>query len=305
MSRAATALAGTVAALACALPAPVHASEPAQLCSRGPLEILLTNDDGYQSVGIRALRRQLLAAGHRVTLAAPDYNASGSAMSFTWGPVRVTRDPSESSVFGVAATPATSVVLAATALYPEGRRPDLVISGINHGSNSGSLLVLSGTVGAALAGTLLLDPPVPGLAVNALRLRAGEAVDSEANRAQYEAVAGHFARLLDAVRDWYCDGGRVQRARSVLNVNYPARAVTELRGVAVARQGSATDLQLTFVPTADGEYQARASERAIDDARDSDNRLLEDGYVTVTPLDGRLGDDDASDDKLERRLRGL
>jgi broad specificity polyphosphatase/5'/3'-nucleotidase SurE len=146
---------------------------------------------------------------------------------------------------------------------------------------------------------------VPGLAVNALRLRAGEAVDSEANRAQYEAVAGHFARLLDAVRDWYCDGGRVKRVRSVLNVNYPARAVTELRGVAVARQGSATDLQLAFAPTADGEYQARASERAIDDARDSDNRLLEDGYVTVTPLDGRLGDDDASDDKLERRLRGL
>ena len=80
-------------------------------------------------------------------------------MSFDWGPVRVTRDPDDPSAFAVSGSPATAVVLGASALYPTGRRPDLVISGINHGPNKGSLLVLSGTVGAALAGTLLLDPP--------------------------------------------------------------------------------------------------------------------------------------------------
>lgn len=282
----------------------VATAESAALCGRGPLEILLTNDDGYQSAGIRALRSALLAAGHRVTLAAPDYNASGSAMSFNWGPVRVTPDAQEASVFGIAGTPATSVVLAATALYPDGRRPDLVISGINHGSNSGSLLVLSGTVGAALAGTLLLDPPVPGLAVNALRLRADEAADSAANRTQFEAASRHFTRLLDSVRGWYCDSGTVAQARSVLNVNYPARAVSDVRGVVVARQGSATDLRVSFTQTADDQYKAQVSERETDDARDSDNRRLEDGYVTVTPLNGRIGDD-ASQRRLERRLRGL
>jgi 5'/3'-nucleotidase SurE len=281
------------------------AAEPAALCSSGPLEILLTNDDGYQSIGIRALRTQLKAAGHHVTLAAPDHNASGSAMSFSWGPVRVTPDPTEPDVFAVAATPATSVVLATTVLYTDGRRPDLVISGINHGSNAGSLLALSGTIGAALAGTLLLDPPVPGLAVNAMRRRPDEAVDSPANRAQFDAVAEHFTRLLASVRGWYCDGDAVTRSRTVLNVNYPARAVTELRGTVVAGQGSSTDLRVTFKPTAEGQFQAHTLERATSDARESDNQRLEQGYVTVTPLNGRLGDDSASSRRLERRLRGL
>ncbi len=290
--------------VAFAVPHWAAAAEAAALCGRGPLEILLTNDDGYRSAGIRALRTALLAAGHHVTLAAPDYNASGSAMSFNWGPVRVTTDPQDPSVFGISGTPATSVVLAATALYPDGRRPDLVISGINHGSNSGSLLVLSGTVGAALAGTLMLDPPVPGLAVNALRLHADEAADSAANRAQFEAASRHFTRLLDSVRGWYCEAGKVTLARSVLNVNYPARAIPDVRGVVVARQGSATDLQVRFARIDGDQYKAQVSERATDDARDSDNRRLEDGYVTVTPLTGRIGDD-ASQRRLERRLRGL
>lgn len=279
--------------------------EGAALCGSGPLEILLTNDDGYQATGIRALRSQLMAAGHHVTLVAPDHNASGSAMSFSWSAVRVTRDPQESGVFGVDATPATAVVLGVTALYPDGRRPDLVISGINHGSNAGSLLALSGTVGAALAGTLLLDPPVPGLAVNAARLRDGEPVDSPANRAQYEAAAAHLVTLLARVRGWYCEDGHVTRTRSVLNVNYPARPVAELRGTVVASQGSTTDLRVNFAPTADGEYRAQTTEQPVSDARGSDNSRLEEGYVTVTPLDGRLGDESTSHRKLERRLRGL
>ena len=84
--------------------------------------------------------------------------------------------------------------------------------------------MLSGTVGAALAGTLLLDPPVPGLAVNAARLHPAEPVDSAANRAQFDAVGAHLARVdRRASRDWFCDGGRVVPPRTVLNVNYPAR----------------------------------------------------------------------------------
>ena len=305
MPRRGVSAAAAIGSLAVTLLAHPATAAPAAICGNGPLEILLTNDDGHQSTGIRSLRTQLMAAGHRVTLAAPDHNASGSAMSFTWGPVRVTPDPTEPDVFAVAATPATSVVLATTVLYTDGRRPDLVISGINHGSNAGSLLVLSGTIGAALAGTLLLDPPVPGLAVNAMRGRPGEAVDSPANRAQFDAVAGHFTRLLASVRGWYCDGDTVTRSRTVLNVNYPARAVTELRGTVVAGQGSSTDLRVTFKPTAEGQFQAHTLERATSDARESDNQRLEQGYVTVTPLNGRLGDDSASSRRLERRLRGL
>jgi len=281
------------------------ASEPEPLCGSGPLEILLTNDDGYQALGIRALYDALRKAGHHVRLAAPATNASGSSVSFSWGAVRVVRDPDDAGIAGISATPAAAVVLGATALYPAGQRPDLVVSGINDGANTGSLLTMSGTVGAALAGTLLLDPPVPGLAVNALRLRADEPMDSAANRAQFDAVAQHFVRLLASVRGWYCDREGVTHPRTVLNVNYPARPVADLRGVVVAGQGSETDLRLTFTQTAEGQFQAQASQLETVDARESDNQRLEDGYVTVTPLNGRLGDDAPSHRKLERRLRAL
>jgi 5'/3'-nucleotidase SurE len=277
----------------------------AALCGSGPLDILLTNDDGVDAVGVRALRAQLQSAGHRVTLAAPDRNASGSGMSFTWGNVRVLRDPEDANVFAISGTPATTVVLAATALYPSGRRPDLVISGINHGPNAGSLLMLSGTVGAALAGTLLLDPPVPGLAVNAERLHGDQPVDSPANRAQYDDVGAHLARVVAATRGWFCDGGKVAHPRTVLNVNYPAVPVPQLRGTRLARQGSTTDLRVTFAATADGEYRAQTTSVAAADGNDTDNHWLQQGYVTVTPLSGDLSDAAAPAANLKQRLRGL
>lgn len=277
----------------------------AALCGTGPLDILVTNDDGAGATGIRALRTQLAAAGHRVTLVAPDHNASGTAMSFNWGPVRVTRDPNDPVAFAVNGSPATAVVLGVTALYPAGRRPDLVVSGINHGPNKGSLLVLSGTVGAALAGTLLLDPPMPGFAVNAERLVAAEPVDSPANRAHYEAVAAHFARLVAGTRGWFCADGRVTRDRTVLNVNYPARPVADLRGTVPARQGSATDLSVSFSAAGPDEYRAEARRTDADGDRDSDLHWLELGYVTVTPVSGVIDAGDASNDGLRRRLGQL
>jgi 5'-nucleotidase len=277
----------------------------AALCGTGPLDILLTNDDGASAIGIRALRAQLAAAGHHVTLVAPDHNASGTAMSFDWGPVRVTRDPDDPAVFAVSGSPATAVALGANALFPPGRRPDLVVSGINHGPNKGSLLALSGTVGAALAGTLLLDPPVPGFAVNAERLDATEPVDSPANRAQLAAVGAHFTRLVAATRDWFCEDGRVVRDRTVLNVNYPARPVADVRGTTVARQGSATDLRVTFSATGPDEYRAEVRRVDATDGHDSDLRWLDLGYVTVTPVSGAIDAAPSANQALKRRLRRL
>ena len=205
-------------------PALAEAAADAPLCGSGPLEILLTNDDGFEAPGIRALHAALRSAGHRVRLVAPASNASGTSSSFTWGRVTVTRSDSDPDVFGVAGTPATAVVLGATALYPPGVRPDLVVSGINDGTNTGSVLALSGTIGAALAGTMLLDPPVPGFAINAERPPTPQA--KAALPAQHlDQVAAHVTRLIASTRGWFCERGRVVRATTVLNLNYPARAV--------------------------------------------------------------------------------
>lgn len=272
------------------------------LCGQGPLEILLTNDDGYEAPGIRALYSQLRLAGHRVLLVAPDRNASGTSSSFTWGRVNVTRNADDPNIFGVSGTPATAVVLGATALYAPGRWPDLVISGINDGTNTGSLLALSGTVGAALAGTMLLDPPVPGIAVNAERPATPEARASLAAD-HVTQVAAHVTHLVAATRGWFCKGGRVVRPTTVLNVNYPARPVAAVRGVRVATQGRTTDLHLDFEPAGPDAFESRRVAVATStDASDSDNVLLGLGYVTVTPISAALGDDDALLRTLQRQL---
>ena len=289
-----------VSAAAAAAAATVPPAVASALCGIGPLEILLTNDDGFDAAGIRALRAQLVEAGHRVMLIAPDRNASGSAMSFTWGAVRVTRDAPDPGSVSVGGSPATAVVLGATALYPPGRRPDLVISGINHGSNAGALLALSGTVGAALAGTVLIDPPIPGFAVNAARAVAAEPIDSLANRAHQDAVARDATNLIAAHRSWFCDRGRVVRPRAVLNVNYPALPVSQLKGTRMTRQGSASDLRVVFEQTAAGEYTAHTRQVESIDDRDSDNYWLAAGYVTITPLAAELAYDEARDAPSQR-----
>jgi len=279
------------------------------LCGSGPLEILLTNDDGFDSTGIRALSTGLVAAGHRVTLAAPARNASGSSMGFSWSEIAVRQVSADPPVYAVDATPATVVVLAATSLYPAGRRPDLVVSGINHGPNDGALLMLSGTVGAAIAGTLLLDPPVPGIAVNAGRLNAAEPWDSPAHLAQFDAVAAHLARLIGASRGWFCERGRVVWTRTVLNVNYPALAPGQWRGTVLAGQDSASDLQFDFEATADGKYKPKPLRSDPPAMRGSDRDGLARGYVTVTPLGAAIVDDTAATGTparaLTRRLRDL
>jgi 5'/3'-nucleotidase SurE len=284
------------------MPASAEPVPPAALCGEGPLDILLTNDDGFQAAGIRALHAALKEAGHRVFLVAPAANASGSSASFTWGRVHVVRDLSDPSVFGVGGSPATAVVLGATALYPPGRRPDLVISGINDGTNTGSLLALSGTIGAALAGTMLLDPPVPGFAVNAERPEApgkAEALPGD----HLQQVARHFARMVGTTRGWFCDRGQVTRATTVLNTNYPARPLSATSGTRVAGQGRATDLRLAFEASGDDTYESRRGiQPDAPDEADSDNALLARGYVTVTPIRAELGGRDGPLGDLQHRL---
>ena len=289
------------AAVLGALLAPAAGAAPAApLCGSGPLDVLLTNDDGWQAPGLRAMYDALRAAGHRVTVSAPDHNASGTAASFTWGTIAVVRDPADAAFHGVAGTPATAAVFGITALYPSGRRPDLVVSGINDGENTGSQLAVSGTVGAALAGTMLVTPPVPGIAVNAKRPAAGDARAGTPQQ-RFDSIARHLATLLVAVRGWYCDAEGQVRGTAVLNVNYPARPVADAAGVAVARQAPEADMALAFVPDGEGRYRSERTDVAIDPAADTDLALLGRGYVTVTPIGAGLSPVGSFED-LARRI---
>jgi 5'-nucleotidase len=126
--------------------------------------VLLSNDDGYTSPGIRAARDALMAAGAEVVLVAPETEQSASSHSLSLHrPLRLRS--ASAGIFALDGTPADCVYVALHAsdrILP--RRPDLVVSGINHGMNLGQDAFYSGTIAAAREGALR---GIPALAVSA------------------------------------------------------------------------------------------------------------------------------------------
>jgi len=118
--------------------------------------VLLTNDDGYEAAGLRALAEELREFAH-VAIVAPSWERSGSAQSLTLRQPIVCHKITENE-WAVDGTPADCVIVALHKLLPE--KPDLVLSGINHGANLGENAYYSGTVGAAREGALHHIPSV-------------------------------------------------------------------------------------------------------------------------------------------------
>ena len=131
-----------------------------------PLRILISNDDGVFATGIRTLAAAAAERGHSVTVVCPDQERSATGHGLTLqSPIRAERADELFSegitAWGCDGTPADCVKLALNELLPA--KPDLILSGINHGPNLGTDIFCSGTVAAALEGTL---EKIPSLAVS-------------------------------------------------------------------------------------------------------------------------------------------
>jgi len=166
----------------------------------------------------------------------------------------------------VTGTPADAAKLAIEALLP--RRPDLVISGINRGANLGTDIFYSGTVAAALEGPIL---GVPAIAVSLDSMTADD----------YSVAADFTAGLARRVLAEGLPEG------TLLNVNVPARPRTEIKGVRVTRVGRRLyrDQWVRRVHPRGQEYYWMAGELAeVRNGRDSDVAAVEDGYISVTPI---------------------
>src|ERR671922_1697253 len=126
------------------------------------MRVLITNDDGIQATGLQALRRELSQVdGLEVHVIAPDSNRSATARSITTrSPLWVEEVPFDDGSTGYATdgTPVDCVRFAELGLI--GERPELIVSGINHGSNLGDDITYSGTVAAALEGIVLGIPAI-------------------------------------------------------------------------------------------------------------------------------------------------
>ncbi|GHV93147.1 5'-nucleotidase SurE [Spirochaetia bacterium] len=187
------------------------------------MNILLTNDDGIDSPGLRLLAKALRAQGlHRVFILAPDSDRSGvsGAISFLRGPLRLAERESDS--WACSGNPADCVVLALLGAIP--LRPDLVISGINRGANMGTDLIYSGTAAAARQGSLFGIPSIAlslanTAAVNTASVAAdtpGAAINTSGAVSGYYwdmAVSFVLAHLDEFASQWEAD--------TYINVNIP------------------------------------------------------------------------------------
>lgn len=250
-------LCGACAAAPVAPPAPAPSTPTASLEARGapvpttappaaPLRVLLTDDDGWNAGGITAMRAALLDAGYDVTLVAPSGNRSGAGASSDG---RTELDEKRPGVYAVEGYPVDAVRAGLDLMRVD--PPDLVVSGTNLGHNSGTGIVESGTVGAAVTAA-----------------RAGiPAIASSTHRARTEddcaATAAYVTRLVQTL------GPQLFAPGVVVNVNYPA-----------GERAEEVRVRDPLVVELDGEEMTVPT-----DGPDDDVDLLDDGVATLTQLD--------------------
>ncbi len=251
----------------------------------GKLDILLSNDDGFDKPGIVALQQALSQAKHHVVLAAPAKNASGSSASITFAPVAVKQVVA--NTYAISASPATSVVLAVSALYPPDSPPDLVISGINKGANLGPATGISGTVGATTAAIQIIDPPIPAIAISTDSL--GPSFSEEENTEHLQRISTFIANLVGRLTQERCNSGLLLPQGLALNINYPPLSPEKIKGIVMSNQGRAPYFTIRYVPSKDDPnvYLPAFKTRSIkNDIEHSDTLAYHNGYITIVPLDG-------------------
>lgn len=228
------------------------------------MRILLSNDDGYFAPGLAALADAMHGLGD-VTVVAPERNRSGASNSLTLDrPLHLKQ--SHNGFFYVNGTPTDCVHLAVTGMLDD--EPDMVLSGINFGPNMGDDTIYSGTVAAAMEGYLLGVPSI------ALSLASFEG--------RHFATAGRVAREL-AER---CHA-RPFGAPVLLNVNVPDVPYDTLAGFRVTRLGrrhKAEPVVKQVSPRGETVYWVGAAGPAADAGEGTDFHAVDNGYVSVTPL---------------------
>jgi 5'-nucleotidase len=246
------------------------------------VRFLLTNDDGIFAPALRRLKSALEPLG-RAVIVAPDRDQSATSHSLTLHrPFRIHRH--EPDVYSVDGTPTDCVVCAFYGLLEE--PPDMVISGINHGPNMGEDVFYSGTVAAAIEGTLQGVPSV------AASLVTREITD-------FAEPAAFVARLVERVLEYGLP------RRQLLNINIPHRPWSEICGVQVTRLGSRRykDTLVRKVDPRGRDYYWIGGEDPVWEPLDgSDFRAVHEGWISVTPLRLDLTDDDALDVMREWKL---
>ena len=240
---------------------PLEAQQPAS----DRFTILLSNDDGYDAPGLRALVEALRPVGE-IIVAAPTFEQSGKGHGLTLRePIAVSerKQPNGTIWYSIEGPPATSVRLALESLLT--RRPDVVISGINRGDNLGITVYHSGTVGAAREAAIV---GVPAIAVS---IRGDDA-------ATYAAAASFVRSLVEQLR-----AKDALKPGLFLNVNVPVGPTqgARLTGLSVKPRYDRFERQMSPMGRL---FFWPAFEQLEDDAEGTDVWAFVRGFITVTPM---------------------
>lgn len=247
------------------------------------MHVLLTNDDGVRAEGIRALCAGMVAAGHRVSVCAPDRERSAASHSVSLKrPLRVEEVdfPGAVRAWQVDGTP---VDCASLGLWLTREDPvDMVVAGINFGMNLGGACVYSGTVGAALEAAMCGRP---ALAVSLC-------IHDWSAPADFSAAA----RLAARVADWAIQHPLPMGC--IYNLNVPLMPYEEIKGLVPAKLAPVFLGEPCYRRLEDGLYTYEHNDADLVLEPDGDVPLIEQGYATITKLtwDFRMN---ASDDDMK------
>ncbi len=236
------------------------------------MRILLTNDDGIYAPGLTVLETIARTLSDDIWIVAPHEEQSGAGHSLTLSrPVRLRKH--EDRRFSVSGTP-TDAVMMALGVVEGGLKPDLILSGVNRGANLAEDVTYSGTVSAAMEGTLAGYRSIALSQVYA-REGMGDTVPFAAAEKWGEKV---LRPLLDVTMP----------PRTLINVNFPALAPEAVNGVKVVEQGFHDYGRARIVKGTDPRgypyYWFGLGHVAHVPGHDTDLEAIDQGFITVTPL---------------------
>jgi 5'-nucleotidase len=260
----------------------------------GPLKlassrILISNDDGIGAPGIKRLEKIAAGFGAEVWVVAPEEEQSGTGHSLTLRrPLRIRKISARR--FAVDGTPTDCILLAVNQIM-KGSKPDLVLSGINRGSNLGEDMTYSGTIAAAMEATLLGVPAI------ALSQRVAYETFKSGGAVDFSAAEGYAARVIRKLVT-------IAWPRDVLmNVNFPARPAVEVNGIEITREGRrkiGDEILEGFDPRGEPYYWIGNQKTSPTYAKGTDLAAVHDGKVSVTPLSL-----DLTHRSMQRQLKAL
>ncbi len=240
-------------------------------------KILITNDDGYESAGLLALVEALKPFAH-VTVVAPSTEKSACGHSLTLTRPLSFIELSKDFYKLDDGTPSDCVFLSLNKLFTKDNRPDIVISGINIGSNMGEDITYSGTASAAMEAVL---QGIPAIAISQVYAEHGKSIDEFGYELAQESIVSLVKKIFE--------GNFPLPERKFLNINIPPIAKNECKGFKATRAGNRL-----YVHNAEVHYNPRGKEYYwiglpalgwLDTkGHTTDFEAINDGYISITPV---------------------